>query len=88
MQSTKKAVRLNIALIKLAICANKWPLAAIVRKNKADAHQTAIMNKKPPWARLKASKELPTSLSSFYPARLFPESEEINQNPLIPGNIS
>jgi hypothetical protein len=47
MQSTKKAVRLNIALIKLAICANKWPLAAIVRKNKADAHQTAIMYKKP-----------------------------------------
>ncbi len=47
MQSRKKAVRLNIALIKLAICANKWPLAAIVRKNKADTHQTAIMYKKP-----------------------------------------
>ena len=54
MQFIKKSVRLNIALIKLIICANKWPLAAIVRKNKADAHKTAIMYKKPLWALLKA----------------------------------
>ena len=47
MQLIKKTVRLNIILIKLVICANKWPLAVIVRKNKGDAHQTAIMYKKP-----------------------------------------
>ena len=47
MQSTKKTVLLNIALIKLVICANKWPLAAIVRKKEGGAHKTAIMYKKP-----------------------------------------
>ena len=59
MQSTKKAVRLNIALIKLAICANKWPLAAIVRKNKADAHQTRDYEQKASLSTLKGIKRTP-----------------------------
>lgn len=50
---------MNIALIKLAICANKWPLAAIVRKNEADAHQTAIIVQKASLSTLKGIKRTP-----------------------------
>jgi len=58
------------------------------QKKQGRCTQSRDYVKKASLSTLKGIKRTPTPLSSFFPACLSPESQEINQHPLIPGKTS